>query len=1474
MNQFKETDIQEKYGEKGFTLIEILISLAIMSIVTIAIYQLYISQYKTWISQDLITEMQQNGRVAIDTMSRDYLMAGYGVDADKAVEAVVTTVNDNKISVRYRDPSKTLAQHPITRVMYWRGSDNVLYRYELNKDTQGELPWPVSWTVAGQPLAENVTALEFTYFKQDGTSFTPDGSIGNEVTKIYRIKVSVKVRTSKKDPITKDWKYFTLSTDVRPRNIGITGAASDTTPPAVPTGLESIDPGECGTLRLKWTPNTEVDLAGYRIYYALASRSDAANFVGYRSINVGTSAAAVVDLPGLTTTLSNAATPTIYYISVAAFDSSGNVSGYSAEVAGNPDPNTRAFTGSATDTTINIPKPAKPTGFTGTAGPLDNEITLSWDVSADPNLKGYRLYRRTSPFTVFPVVPDTTNTILVADENQIGAALSSFVDHNAADSATDKSNLIGCTRYYYAIVPITTCDTTLINNYTDADYALTDGDGAGGAADTPANSNTMPTDNTAPGSPTVVGRAGWRRVAITFKNPTSGDFSRSCLYVEKGGVAGNPTFDAAKDANGCFNVVNPEVGTRGLIPDASPDTNSNGIFTNTSPVTFWHDSMTERTPASPNLAQAGQEVQTYAYRAVSFDRCGNPRNLAAAISATSVATTNLCGEDPPSGEKPPAPGLPATPAVACGSPATISWTPVSSDIGQASSITNPWDLAGYRIFRSSSTDFNSAILMNPAAPYWCEATCSYPDSLAVEGGTYYYKIASTDCPYEKVNPSEATIKNSMLGIGVAINSTAAIGPVTPGRIDRDDQAGGHPEVLALDSRGDAATDPTKGYHNQVKLYLRNTSAGTMSITAIPDIRWGNTSARLASVKIGGSSYPGNVNTTTQTQVWAAGSAAELLGTCTAAECAASVTLSIEKQIGTTDFNVPIIFEFTDVNKNVNEIADMRGDTVFRMRVNVRNDSTGTTGCVTYLTLNEENVQISVPSGPVFTIVSQNTTTTDLRGSSTSAGYWTVGAGLNVNVVADVADNSGVGIASVKLYYAVTERTVTSAPTSFLAYTERPMSLVGGISYQTTSPIPASPDKRIWYYIIARDNQGNFDREPDLREAAPDVEAYTYDHQAGTPCSVTPKNPTTLLGTTNGVDTVNLSWTAATQYTSDDDKYSSDEFKYRIYRRDSFVGAWNQIAEVSSTSYTDTGLTLSGNKYSYYVKTINKCVDTTPACTGYSPWPASPPKCLSTESNAFTECVGGGAVSLIPGTGSILAGGSFNLTAFVCDLATGDFASSLDEILVHDNTAPFTDEDTFTMVETGLATGEFIIKDSLYGQTIITTSGTGYCTSPTGLGDVCLWVNPAGGTITFDNMRYDSTPDGTVNPTDHFAAYATVAVQHDPCSDTPVAPTGLVVNAAPNCASDRKIELRWTANSESDVVGYDVYEITPAEPDRLVCSTNSRTATSCTNALANVVNTSDAAKLDSKLYQWVVKARDSCSTPKVSAASATLNDPCN
>lgn len=63
---------------KGFSLIELLVGIVLSSLIVLVLYELLTSQNRVYALQDDISEMQQNVRIAMERISRDLTMAGFG----------------------------------------------------------------------------------------------------------------------------------------------------------------------------------------------------------------------------------------------------------------------------------------------------------------------------------------------------------------------------------------------------------------------------------------------------------------------------------------------------------------------------------------------------------------------------------------------------------------------------------------------------------------------------------------------------------------------------------------------------------------------------------------------------------------------------------------------------------------------------------------------------------------------------------------------------------------------------------------------------------------------------------------------------------------------------------------------------------------------------------------------------------------------------------------------------------------------------------------------------------------------------------------------------------------------------------------------------------------------------------------------------------------------------------------------------
>ena len=153
-------------SRQGFTLVELLISLAITTIIVAAIYTSFLGQQKTYTVQDQIAETQQNIRAALMVMAREIMMAGYdpmdtgrfGIDITtyaRPGSTLIFTVDKNGNGTKDADETVTysLFDTPDTPVSERDGILDLV----RNVGSGHEL------------VAESITAMAFAYaFDNDG----------------------------------------------------------------------------------------------------------------------------------------------------------------------------------------------------------------------------------------------------------------------------------------------------------------------------------------------------------------------------------------------------------------------------------------------------------------------------------------------------------------------------------------------------------------------------------------------------------------------------------------------------------------------------------------------------------------------------------------------------------------------------------------------------------------------------------------------------------------------------------------------------------------------------------------------------------------------------------------------------------------------------------------------------------------------------------------------------------------------------------------------------------------------------------------------------------------------------------------------------------------------------------------------------------------------------------------------------------
>ncbi len=198
-------DILLEDSQRGFTLMEVLISMAIGGLLLGVVVNTFVIQQKSYDVQEQVTEMVQTARAAMDMMTREIRMAGYD-PARAGFEGVSYNATQLRVNADLRgdnpsDPPDGDTNDSNEDIMYSYDSNN----FQIDRNTGG----------GNQPFAENIDSFTFGYIDGNGNPTTISADI-------RQVRVTVTARTAKPDPeYPSDGGYRTymLSSLITPPNL-------------------------------------------------------------------------------------------------------------------------------------------------------------------------------------------------------------------------------------------------------------------------------------------------------------------------------------------------------------------------------------------------------------------------------------------------------------------------------------------------------------------------------------------------------------------------------------------------------------------------------------------------------------------------------------------------------------------------------------------------------------------------------------------------------------------------------------------------------------------------------------------------------------------------------------------------------------------------------------------------------------------------------------------------------------------------------------------------------------------------------------------------------------------------------------------------------------------------------------------------------------------------------------------------------
>ncbi len=204
--------------QKGVTLIELMVAMAIAGVIGTAMFAFQQSQTRSYVTQEALTNMQQNVRAAMHFMTSEIRMAG--CDPTNQADAGIDLAKDDAIKftmdIRSSDQSDVLEYHFYGET---DSSGDEIIDYTIRR-TDGSISNPgedITYQLNGDNLvrvdhgsgnstsilARNIDALDFVYLDADGERIDT-GASGelnrNERNRVRAIQITLLARSGSGAP--------------------------------------------------------------------------------------------------------------------------------------------------------------------------------------------------------------------------------------------------------------------------------------------------------------------------------------------------------------------------------------------------------------------------------------------------------------------------------------------------------------------------------------------------------------------------------------------------------------------------------------------------------------------------------------------------------------------------------------------------------------------------------------------------------------------------------------------------------------------------------------------------------------------------------------------------------------------------------------------------------------------------------------------------------------------------------------------------------------------------------------------------------------------------------------------------------------------------------------------------------------------------------------------------------------------------